>query len=286
MNIMNFVTRDVICVAPHDSLDKAMSLMEEFRVHHLVVRAASRVVGMLSDRDVLLSVGWVLSSDRKVHSPARTTVIGPRTVDEIMSRNVLCVENSDSGQAAARLMVDRKIGALPVLHNDNLLGIVTESDLMFWLDKLGATGGAAATFLGQPISTLMRANVLTVSPQTALGDIIDLFRRRRIRHVPVVSGERVLGMISDRDVRKALGESSIRDMMAQESGDYFVAPRVASELMTANVFSVPFSATLRGALSGMLDHRVHSLPVMDGDRLVGIVTQTDFVKAIARDGLL
>lgn len=286
MNIMNFVTRDVICVAPHDSLDKAMSLMEEFRVHHLVVRAANRVVGMLSDRDVLLSVGWVLSADRKVHSPTRTTVIGPRTVDEIMSRNVVCIENSDSGQSAARLMIDRKIGALPVLHNDNLLGIVTESDLMFWLDKLGTAGGNAATFLAQPVSMLMRASVLSVSPNESLGDIIDMFRRRRIRHVPVVRGGQLCGMISDRDVRKALGESSIRDMMAQESGNYYVAPRTASELMTANVYSAPLSTTLRGALSNMLDHRVHSLPIAEGDKLVGIVTQTDFVKAIARDGLL
>lgn len=286
MNIMNFVTRDVIAVAPSDSIDKAMSLMEEFHIHHLVVKAEDHVVGMVSDRDLLLSVGWVLSSDRKVHTRERSTVIGPTSVDQVMARNVIAIHNSDTGQTAAKIMIDRKVGALPVFHEGHLVGIVTESDLMFWLDKLSTNGNGQRRFVDQPIRALMRANVMTAKPTDAIGDIIDLFRRRRIRHVPVVADGRITGMISDRDIRKSLGQSTIRDMQEQEAGGYFVGPRTAVDIMTPVVHSVNMNAPVRQALTAMLDHRVHSLPVIEGEKLAGIVTQTDFVKAIARDGLL
>lgn len=287
MNIMNFVTRDVITVAPSDSIDKAMSLMEEFHIHHLVVKVDDHVVGMLSDRDLLLSVGWVLSSDRKLHTSTRSTVIGPTTVDQVMARNVIAIHNSDSGQTAAKVMVDRKVGALPVFSGGHMVGIVTESDLMFWLDKLGNGGDGQRRFVDQPISTLMRASVMTVKPTDSIGDIVDLFRRRRIRHVPVIEGGgRLCGIVSDRDVRKSLGESTIRDMQEQESGRMYIGARVASDIMSPVVHSVGMSAPVRQALALMLDHRVHSLPVVEGDAIVGIVTQTDFVKAIARDALL
>ena len=287
MNIMNFVTRDVIAVAPSDSIDKAMSLMEEFHIHHLVVKADDHVVGMLSDRDLLLSVGWALSSDRRLHTSARSTVIGPTTVDQVMARNVIAIHNSDTGQTAAKVMVDRKVGALPVFSGGHLVGIVTESDLMFWLDKLGNGSDGQRKFVDQPIGTLMRASVMTVKPNDPIGEIVDIFRRRRIRHVPVVeSGGRLCGIVSDRDVRRGLGQATIRDMQEQESGGMYLGPRVASDIMTPVVHTIGVNSPVRQALALMLDHRVHSLPVIEGDTIVGIVTQTDFVKAIARDALL
>lgn len=285
MNIMNYCTRDVIAVAPSDSLDKAISLMEEHHIHHLIARSDDRVVGVVSDRDLLLSVGWLLAADRRAPGK-RGHIVGPTVVEQVMSRNVVCLDNSDTARHAATLFAERKIGVLPILHLNRLVGVLTESDLLFWLDKLAVPGSGAARLLGQPVESLMRAHVLSVEPTTPIGDVIDHFRRRHIRHVPVVLGEELVGIISDRDVRRALGVATVRDMQAQETGEYYVGPRMAQEIMSPAVRTLPLGRSLRDALSAMLDNRVHSLPLVSGGRLVGIITQTDFVKALARDSML
>lgn len=286
MNIMNYATREVVTVAPDASVDHAISVMEEFNIHHLVVAANGEVLGILSDRDVLLSTGWMLNCERMATVGGRAEIIGPTRVDQIMARHPITLTNSSDALDAARRMVEYKIGALPVMHLGRLIGLVAETDLLRWLSDLGFGGNAADRLLSRPVRDLMRAHVFTVGPEATVGDIIDLFRRHRVRHVPVLDSGEVLGIVSDRDVRRALGWSSVREAQADEAGELFDGPRRATDVMTANVRTCNPDATLRAALAEMLEHRIHSLPVVQGGALQGILTQTDYIRAIAREEAL
>lgn len=286
MNIMNYATREVVTVAPDASVDHAISLMEEFNIHHLVVATGSDVIGILSDRDILLSTGWMLNCERMATIGGHAEIIGPTRVDQIMARHPITLTNSSDALDAARRMMEYKIGALPVMHLGRLIGLVAETDLLRWLSDLGFGGNAADRLLNRPVRDLMRAHVFTVKPDATVGDIIDLFRRHRIRHVPVVESGALLGIVSDRDVRRALGWSSVREAQADEAGELFDAPRRATEVMTANVRTANPDATLRAALAELLEHRIHSLPVIQGGVLLGMLTQTDYIRAIAREEAL
>jgi CBS domain-containing protein len=283
VNILSLASRSVITVAPTHSIDKAISLMEEHEIHHVVVAEEERPVGIISDRDILISTGWMLGVERRAQNGDSTgLVVGPTRVEQIMSRPVLGLSESDSPRDAALLMDQRKISAAPVLREGRLLGIVTETDLVRWLDKSAAEG-----LLDGEVRDLMHAYVLTVRPGDPLSNVIHLFRRYHVRHVPVAVQKTLLGIISDRDVRRALGWSSIRDMQAEvESRLTGAEPATARAIMHRSVETIPSFAPLREALRRMLELRIHSLPVVDADELVGILTRTDFVQAVAREELI
>jgi len=292
MNLFNYATSNVITIAPSSSIDHAISLMEEHDVHHLVVVQAGRVVGMVSDRDILISTGWMLSVERKNEGAeiCGSELVGPSTVREIMSTPAICLDMHETASQAAIQMLEHKISALPIVDGGKLLGIMTDSDLVKWLDALGEAQMGVSRFLSQSVSALMRANVVTATPETLLIDITDLFRRRRIRHIPVLDGGVVAGMISDRDVRRSIGWSSIRDLQSEFGSQTIalsgVSVATARDIMQTKVYWIPKSSRLGECLKLMLSHHVHSLPVMDAGNLVGIITHTDFVKAIAHQELL
>lgn len=287
MNIMNFAVRDVVTIRPEDSLDKAISLMEERDIHHLpVCQAGGELVGMLSDRDVLLSTGWMLAAERRIDADDAARVIGPTRVEQVMSRRVRTLSSSDSAADAARTFMAGKLSAVPIMQQEQLVGVIADSDLLRWLDHLALTGSASDRFLARAVGELMRTSVVAVRGDAPLADVVDILRRRRIRHIPVCAAGRLVGIISDRDVRRALGWSNVRDSEAQEQARLFEGPLHARDVMQTRVYTVGVADTLRAALRRMLHHRIHSLPVMSDDRLVGIITTTDYIRAIARDELL
>jgi len=290
MEVMNFATHDVVTVAPSDSIDKAISLMEERDFHHLVVTMGREVIGMVSDRDILISTGWMLSVERQAQGKqdAKGRVVGPVFVHQIMSRPVVCLEANHTARDAALIMLDHKISAVPVLKHDRLVGLVTETDLMDWLNELAVDDVPPDSLVNGEVRALMRAKVLTVAPEVLLERVIHLLRYRRIRHVPVEVQGKLVGIISDRDVRRALGWAGVRDAQAEIEGRLIEneTPRTAGEIMHTAMWTVDPFDSVREALHQMVHARIHSLPVVDGQLLRGIITQTDLVRVIAREHLL
>lgn len=97
---------------------------------------------------------------------------------------------------AARLMNERHIGSVVVMEEDRIVGIFTERDV---LRRIVAAGRDAAT---TTLRDVMTAPVAVAAPYTLLDELRVVMRERRIRHVPVVSGERMLGMISIGDLNR------------------------------------------------------------------------------------
>lgn len=284
MRISNYATRDVVKVEPVNSIDTAISLMEERNIHHLVVVSNNAVIGMLSDRDILIATGWMLSVERHVPRAGgpQTAVVGPTSVGQIMSQPALTLTTAHTTRDAAALMLDRHIGAVPILDDQGqLAGLITETDLVKWPPL---TEFEVDRLLDRDVGDLMRVHVSTVAPDAPLGEVVHLFRDRRIRHAPVLLDGKLVGIISDRDVRRALGWGSVRDMQAEREGRWEPtnAPATAADVMQESVHTTSPSSTLRSALRLMLDRRVHSVPVVDADRVIGIITQTDYIRAFMR----
>ncbi len=98
---------------------------------------------------------------------------------------------------AAQLMNERHIGSVVVIDDDHLAGIFTERDVLRRI--VAEKRSPAKTHL----ATVMTSPVACAAPHTTLNEIRKVMRERRIRHVPVVDGDRVLGMISIGDLNKA-----------------------------------------------------------------------------------
>ena len=98
---------------------------------------------------------------------------------------------------AAQLMNDRHIGSVLVIDHDRLVGIFTERDVM---RRIVAEERSAAT---TQLEDVMTRQVACAAPHTRLNEIRAVMRRKRIRHIPVVKGKHVVGMISIGDLNKA-----------------------------------------------------------------------------------
>ena len=116
------------------------------------------------------------------------------------------------------------------------------------------------------VAEVMTRGVLTVGPETPCGSVRRLMDEHGIRHVPVVAGERLVGMVSDRDVRSAGAGSGA----------------ITARIMTPYPVTVTPETRVEHAAQLMLDGRFGSLPVADGHTLVGIVTYTDLLRAFVR----
>lgn len=97
---------------------------------------------------------------------------------------------------AARLLADKRIGALPVFEGGVIAGIFSERDLLYCIAKDGAG------VLDRTVGEVMTAPAITVTPDTSVNEALALMTRRRIRHLPVVDGSEVKGFVSIGDLVK------------------------------------------------------------------------------------
>jgi len=119
ISVADFMTKDLVTVRESDDLALAESLLKLAGIRHLPVVRAGRLVGLLTQRDVLRSGQSGAASARGV------------AVDSIMTREPVSIAPGASLAQAARLMLDRKFGCLPVCGEDGtLVGIVTEADFV------------------------------------------------------------------------------------------------------------------------------------------------------------
>jgi acetoin utilization protein AcuB len=277
MNLADVATTRVIAVPADESIDRAIAIMEEHEVHHLPVVSQGNVVGMLSDRDILTAVGGLTSAQRRLPGGR---VAGPQKVADLMSKPVHTLAPGDTIRLATRLMVHERIHAIPLVRAGELVGIVTGVDLLAGIFRAPEFTETKQPLFSRPIRSFVTGRLTTAGPRTSLDELVDLMLRDRIRHLPIVVASELLGIISDRDVRAALGRSVILDEQAQESGKFFLGSSLAMEIMHTNVMTIDADATLGQAVDALLSNRVHCLPALHAGQLVAIITDTDILRAI------
>jgi len=136
------------------------------------------------------------------------------TVRQLLDRKaraVYSVDPDDPVLEAIRMMADRHVGALLVMRAGELRGIVSERD---YARKVILHGRSSAD---TPVSQIMSAPVVTVSLTQTVQDCMQLMTQRRFRHLPVVDGGKVIGMVSIGDLLKAVMEEQQRTIEQLES---------------------------------------------------------------------
>ena len=121
--VKDSMTREVVALPPQSTAGEALALCRERRIRHLPVLEDDRLVGIVSDRDLR-------SATPALGDPARAEALGRILVHEVMVREVATAHPDDPIEEAANAMRERKIGCLPVVEDDALVGIVTSSDVM------------------------------------------------------------------------------------------------------------------------------------------------------------
>ncbi|MEW6273024.1 MAG: CBS domain-containing protein [Thermodesulfobacteriota bacterium] len=124
----------------------------------------------------------------------------------------------------------------------------------------------------------MTSEVRTIDESATLDVADELMREEVIRHLPVVSGRRLVGVVTQRDLFRAGLSSALRSDPALEH-DWFVQVPVRS-IMTRHVLHAHPDASLADAADLMVRERIGCLPVVEDDELVGLLTETDCLRAL------
>lgn len=137
MRVEELMTTNVFTVEPHDLIDRVFFLIHYEKIRHIPVVEKGKIIGMVSDRDMYKALGPKSNSNAiESNKEGTESHVIPKKVQHIMRRGVVSTSPETLASEAAELMAEHKIGAMPVVENDKLVGILSSSDILRVFSKL------------------------------------------------------------------------------------------------------------------------------------------------------
>ena len=131
------------------------------------------------------------------------------------------------------------------------------------------------------VDDVMSRKVVTIGPSDNCFEAVGRMHRAGIRHLPVVDGdERLLGIVTDRDLRHHLFSAAVFPVLSLTSLDTLLMASRVSDLMTKDVVTLGPEDSLADAAGLMMTKKIGSLPVTANGRVVGMLTETDMLRLI------
>ncbi len=165
--------------------------------------------------------------------------------EDVMSRDVIAVDPDATVLDAARVMLEHHISGLPVIDKEHkLVGVLSEGDFLRrrethterrrsrWLEFLMGPGRIAAEYShthGRKVSEVMTPEVQTVNETAALEEVVELMERKRIKRVPVMCGDQVVGIITRSNLMRAM-VSLAREAPPAAADDAAIRARLLAEI--------------------------------------------------------
>ncbi len=132
-----------------------------------------------------------------------------------------------------------------------------------------------------PVATIMTSDLITVRVKDGLDTAEHLLKKHKIRHIPVVQGKKIVGMLSINDIlRISFADGAFREEEDVSSSIYEMF--TIRHLMRSKLETVSSENTIKEVAEKFVQSEYHSLPVVDDDVLVGMVTTTDLIKYLLK----
>lgn len=125
----------------------------------------------------------------------------------------------------------------------------------------------------QIVRNWMTVHPVTITPQTSLFEAKQLMLQYHIRRLPVVNHDKLVGIVTRRDINRA--ESSFRDTWTPYQMHIMRAQPSVREFMCTTVVTISPDAAIGEAAGLMIEHRIGGLPVVEDGKLIGMITETD-----------
>jgi CBS domain-containing protein len=274
MDVQDVMSTPVTTVTPDTLVQTASRVMRDAQIQHLpVVTDAATLVGILTDRDLRRAAA---SDVPHLAKHEQRSQLDQLRVREIMTPEVITVRGTIALREAGQLVLQHKVGCLPVVRDDHtLIGIITVTDLL----RMVITHPEAGRV--RRVRSVMHTPLITVTPEMSLAEAHNLMRVHHIRHLPVVRGpgyQRLVGLLTDRDLREATPSPATTLTRGRIAAQ--LATTAVQTCMTTPVLWIGPEAELAQAARLLVERRIGCLPVVDHGTLVGVVTARDCVQAL------
>jgi acetoin utilization protein AcuB len=137
--VKEIMVRAPVTLRPEDSLNLANDIMSLGRIRHIPIVEDGRLVGILSQRDLF---GAAVNRVFKLRVREERELLKSFRIDEVMHKRVITAAPDTTIKEAARLMAEKKIGCLPIVEGDELVGLTTSTNILRYLAKSEAAASA------------------------------------------------------------------------------------------------------------------------------------------------
>lgn len=279
MDISEIMSDDVIVIKDTDQLAYARNIMLKKGLSSIVVvDSEDRPVGIITERDITHKL------NKK--SPAwRRRPIDKILVSRIMNEDLITIQSKQNAKEAADLMLKNNIGTLPVVDNNELVGIITKTDLLKVYEKNYKNKWS--------VEDLMNEGIVTVDENHAISHVISLMEEKNIGRTVVTREGELVGIITAQNISFAQIEDPetgvnseriyfVRNVNETESkrNVRIVSLVTAGDIMSGNLITIDKGEDAALAANLMLAEDISGIPVIDNDDVIGIITKTDIMKGI------
>lgn len=276
-SVMELATRDVKTIPPRSTIMNALKTMVNCRFRRLPVADAGtkKLMGIVSSTDIINFLGGgekhKIVENRHEGNLARAI---NDSIDEIMTKDVVCVEYTDSWQDAVELMFEKNVGGCPIVDNEGrVFGIITERDIVRFL----ATQRRLS--FDEVIRDYMTTRVVTITSGNAMKTMIS----KKIRRLPIVKDGVLYGLLVStdflryfaKDAFKMLETGNIKDILNKSIHEIISNSSVVK-------YREPLVFESRDKISkvvkNIVERGVGCALIVENGKLEGIITERDLMK--------
>jgi len=263
MQIKNLMSEDIITVDKDQNLSDALKLLRKHNVSRLPVTNNKELVGIISERDIANKLG----SSKYESMPASRLHIS-----SVMVKDVFTVPQTMQLEDVAKVMLENGIGSVPVMDDEKMVGIVSKADFVTL-----ATGIA---FDKIAVKEIMSKDVTYVSPTERLVHARRLMLEDHVGRLPVIDDEKLVGMITSKDLMRAFID--FRKKVPEKYQKSQIKEVLVEDIMSINPTFVTKDMSITEVSEIIIETGFNGLPVVEDDKVVGIITQTDILKLIEK----
>ena len=259
MKVKDVMTTDVITVDKDVDLNHVLTLMKKHDITKIPVLEEKQLVGMVTDN----IIAYKLGSIRKKGVPASRL-----HASSVTDKNIECIKSDTEVKTILKKVGKPGPTMLCVTENKHLLGVVTKADLLHMVESK------------KPVREIMNKKILTVSPDDRIIHARRIMVDEKIARLPVVDKGQLVGMISDNELAFAFANVKKSFPLGHQKHrlDEFLVKDV---MKTPAIWTQP-NSTAKQAAEIMLKYNVGALPIIENDKIVGIISRTDLLNTISR----
>ena len=264
MQIKNLMSEDLITIDKDQNLSDALKLLRKHNVSRLPVTNHKELVGIISERDIASKLG----SSKYESMPASRLHIS-----SVMVKDVFTVPETMQLDEVAKLMLENGIGSVPVMDaDDNMVGIVSKADFV--------TLAMGIAFDKITVKEIMTKDLTVVSPTERLVHARRLMMEDHVGRLPVVEDGKLVGMLTSKDLMRAFID--FRKNVPEKYQKSQIKEVLVEYIMSSNPTVTSRDATISEVAKIMIETGFNGLPVVEDNKVVGIITQTDILRLIEK----
>lgn len=275
--VLSVASPSVVTAPPTTTIMGAIKTMIYYGFSRLPIADAGtgRLIGFVTSVDIVDFLGGGLRHNllsEKYKGNIFTAINAD--IREIMSTKLIYASDKLSLNDALKLMYEQNVGGLPIVDEDTRIkAIITEEDFVRF---------SAGIETGLNVESYMSANVITAPAQTTIEKMTRMIIQKGFRRMPVVQDGVLMGMVTASDIMRYMGSGdAFEKVVTGDIGEVMNLP--LKSLIKHNLVITEKAADLGLAARKMVENDIGSLPVMDKGSLVGILTERDFVRALAEN---